>query len=119
MPLTRDSQNMSSAARARCPATSDLGIPQPDVRQVPSLVSGWGRLSLFLTAVARCLRFQPDTSGRNPPLTERREPLLDRYLRTNRNIAPEDRLVYENRRDHNVNGAFRVNALRGAGLTLY
>ncbi|WP_427015937.1 hypothetical protein ACQCSX_14215 [Pseudarthrobacter sp. P1] len=48
-----------------------------------------------------------------------REPLLDRYLRTNRNIAPEDRLVYEGWRDRNVYGAFRVDKRRGAGLALY
>lgn len=51
--------------------------------------------------------------------SDSREPLLDRYLRTNRNITPEDRLVYENWRDHNVYGAFRVTARRGAGLTLH
>lgn len=47
-----------------------------------------------------------------------REPLLDRYLRTNRNIDAQDRLVYEDWRNNNVYGAFRVNARRGAGLTL-
>ncbi|MGX1161305.1 hypothetical protein FBY31_0322 [Arthrobacter sp. SLBN-100] len=51
--------------------------------------------------------------------SDSREPLLDRCLRTNRNIAPEDRLVYEDWRERNVYGAFRVDARRGAGLTLH
>lgn len=57
------------------------------------------------------LLYQPGPDGR--------EPLLDRYLRTNRNIAPEDRRIYEDWRDRNVYGVFRVDARRGAQLTLH
>lgn len=47
-----------------------------------------------------------------------REPLLSRYLRTNKNIAPDARLVYEGWRDRNVLGVFKVTKHRGAHLHL-
>lgn len=47
-----------------------------------------------------------------------REPLLERYLRTNRNIPAQDRLVYEDWLDRNVFGVFRVDGRRGAWLSL-
>ncbi len=50
---------------------------------------------------------------------EGREPLLSRYLRTNRNIAAQDRLIYENWRDRNLFGVFRVDARRWARLLLH
>lgn len=57
------------------------------------------------------LLYDPDQDGR--------EPLLHRYLRTNKNIEPEDRLVYETWRDRNVIGVFRVDARKGARLSLH
>lgn len=48
-----------------------------------------------------------------------REPLLSRYLRTNKNIAPDARLVYESWRDRNVFGVFKVSTRRGAHLGLH
>ena len=48
-----------------------------------------------------------------------REPLLERYLRTNKNIESKDRLVYESWRDRNVLGVFRVDARQGARLGLH
>ncbi len=57
------------------------------------------------------LLYHPDQDGR--------EPLLERYLRTNKNIGPEDRLVYESWRDRNVLGVFRVDARKGARLGLH
>ncbi|MET3923869.1 hypothetical protein [Arthrobacter sp. UYEF20] len=56
------------------------------------------------------LLYYPDQDGR--------EPLLERYLRTNKNIGPEDRLVYESWRDRNVLGVFHVDARKGARLGL-
>ncbi|WP_211881982.1 hypothetical protein [Pseudarthrobacter albicanus] len=53
------------------------------------------------------------------PGQDGREPLLERYLRTNKNIEPEDRLVYEAWRDRNVLGVFRVDARKGARLGLH
>ncbi|BAS10164.1 conserved hypothetical protein [Arthrobacter sp. Hiyo4] len=57
------------------------------------------------------LLYDPDQDGR--------EPLLDRYLRTNKTIAPEERLVYEGWRERNVLGVFRVDARKGARLNLH
>ncbi|AIY00170.1 hypothetical protein ART_0571 [Arthrobacter sp. PAMC 25486] len=48
-----------------------------------------------------------------------REPLLDRYLRTNKTLTPQDRAVYEAWRDSNVFGAFRVEKSNGAELLLH
>ena len=48
-----------------------------------------------------------------------REPLLSRYLRTNRNIDPDTRLVYEGWRDRNVLGVFKVNTLQGGRMGLH
>ncbi|MHA7299918.1 hypothetical protein [Pseudarthrobacter sp. MDT1-22] len=57
------------------------------------------------------LLYDPDQDGR--------EPLLDRYLRTNKTIAREERLVYEGWRERNVLGVFRVDARKGARLSLH
>lgn len=48
-----------------------------------------------------------------------REPLLDRYLRTNKTLTPHDRAVYEAWRDSNVFGAFRIEKSNGAELLLH
>lgn len=69
-----------------------------------------GRQDAWAEAV-EALLYEPGPDGR--------EPLLDRYLRTNKTIPPEDRFVYEDWRDRNVYGAFRVDTRRGAGLTLH
>ena len=47
------------------------------------------------------------------------EPLLQRYLRTNKNLDPADRAVYEGWRDRNVVGAFRIDGGRGTELLLH
>ncbi|MGO4584599.1 hypothetical protein AB4Z38_12030 [Arthrobacter sp. 2RAF6] len=69
-----------------------------------------GRQDAWAEAV-EALLYEPGPDGR--------EPLLDRYLRTNKTITLEDRSAYEDWRDHNVYGAFRVDTRRGAGLTLH
>lgn len=45
--------------------------------------------------------------------------MLERYLRTNKNIEPDERLVYEGWRDRNVLGVFRIDARHGARLGLH
>lgn len=75
-------------------------------------VSGRGGVGQDEWAQAvEALLYDPEQDGR--------EPLLGRYLRTNRNIDPEDRLVYETWRERNVIGVFRVDARKGAQLSLH
>ncbi|NVM95810.1 hypothetical protein [Arthrobacter wenxiniae] len=60
-----------------------------------------GRPSMeeFADAVEQML-FEPSLDGR--------EALLHRFLRTNKALSPDDRAVYEDWRDRNVLGAFRI-----------
>ncbi|HAG59931.1 MAG TPA: hypothetical protein DCL83_11755, partial [Arthrobacter bacterium] len=71
---------------------------------------GGGEQNQWADAVESLL-YDPDQDGR--------EPLLDRYLRTNKNIAPDERLVYEGWRERHVIGVFRVDARKGARLSLH
>ncbi|MCO4275084.1 hypothetical protein NG701_11710 [Pseudarthrobacter sp. HLT3-5] len=71
---------------------------------------GGGEQNQWAEAVESLL-YDPDQGGR--------EPLLDRYLRTNKNIEPDERLVYEGWRERNVIGVFRVDARKGARLSLH
>lgn len=71
---------------------------------------GGGEQNQWAEAVESLL-YDPDQGGR--------EPLLDRYLRTNKNIEPDERLVYEGWRARNVIGVFRVDARKGARLSLH
>lgn len=71
---------------------------------------GGGEQNQWAEAVESLL-YDPDQDGR--------EPLLDRYLRTNKNIEPDERLVYEGWRERNVIGVFRVDARKGARPSLH
>ncbi|MBE4719268.1 hypothetical protein [Pseudarthrobacter sp. AB1] len=71
---------------------------------------GGGERNQWAEAIESLL-YDPDQGGR--------EPLLDRYLRTNKNIGPDERLVYEGWRERNVIGVFRVDARKGAKLSLH
>lgn len=68
-----------------------------------------GSMDDFAAAVETML-YEPGPDGR--------EPLLDRFLRTNKALVPGDRAVYEGWRDRNVFGAFRIDGHLGARMTL-